>query len=486
MGAAGPWFEEDICRLLMSLEHPKVSAGWTALLVVGALSGAVPWIGSNGEVDHAVVRLHARGDPSPVALLRLGAGECFAQRAVGFAGAGEEEHAGGGLVEAVYGPNVASGTKSLEPRLDAVGAPRGASRDGQEAGGLVDGNDVVVFVQDGDRRLRGVHPAQEMSEERGALLAAGGVEVPVDAPTRRRRGATPDLGDSDGLNTAQGGLLEQLRSAALSGSGGNSRGEEACQGGVASGEVHQAVGGVHVGLELPGQVSTRAPEPRALLPRDGRASFDRSESGRSLASKLAELDAFALRLDLERAGFGFRHARRAAVGPRGSGRAARAGTQCDLLVEGLRRRVPVVLCGGCLGLGATDLVTEPLELGERPGFGGFRQTCRSGGPNEALGEWSSVEPAGERVELHDLSARSSSTEDSEHLPFLLEARIVGMPLEKRARHRLRRLVGRQDVKLAADGAMPAVGRTRGIHRNAHRHHSSERRPARVVRKIHLL
>ena len=135
----------------------------------GRHAGAAEKIAGNGKADSGVILRNVAVDECKVGLVDLAVGEHFAKLAVGGVVFGDEDEAGGLLIEAMHdaGPEVAvevgEPVEVVEERVDegamgtrigslGIGGGPGSSVD-RHPGGFVDYGEVVVFEEDVERNV---------------------------------------------------------------------------------------------------------------------------------------------------------------------------------------------------------------------------------------------------------------------------------------------------------------------------------------------
>ena len=132
---------------------------------------------------------------------------------------GGKEEAGGVHVETMNQQGAGGiGVALLQDAED--GGLAGLSGDGEHAGGLVDHEEVVVFIDGvelggigvGDEERIGLYieSLQHVVEDGLALVAAGGVVVSVTANLSFRRVSPPPFGHGKRLQTVQVSMLQAL------------------------------------------------------------------------------------------------------------------------------------------------------------------------------------------------------------------------------------------------------------------------------------
>jgi hypothetical protein len=128
-------------------------------------AGAPPRIARDGFFDAAAIHPDAAADQRQVGLLHLAAGKLRGQGAMRGIVLGHQQHAAGIAVEAVddAGPQLAAQRgerlEAIKQRVDQRAGVHSRARVNHHAGGLVDGYEIVVFIEDAQRNRFG-HGAQ--------------------------------------------------------------------------------------------------------------------------------------------------------------------------------------------------------------------------------------------------------------------------------------------------------------------------------------
>ena len=137
-----------------AFQDAEFGMGGAAGVEAGGHAGAAEGVAGDGGVDDAGIGADAALDEGEVGFGDLAGGELAGEGAVGGVGAGDEEDAAGAFVEAVddAGAEIAAEGGELgevvEEGVDeGAGAAAGAEVD-DEAGGLVDGDDAGVLIED--------------------------------------------------------------------------------------------------------------------------------------------------------------------------------------------------------------------------------------------------------------------------------------------------------------------------------------------------
>src|ERR1022692_3412539 len=138
-------------------EDAVFGPGGAAVAEAGGHARAAPRIARDGLFDAAAIRLHVAVNQRQVGLLHLPAGEQGGQRAMRGVVLGHQNHAAGEAVQAMHdaGPQIAAQRgkrlEAAEQRVDQRAGMHSGAGVHHHACGLVDGHEVLVFVEHAQR-----------------------------------------------------------------------------------------------------------------------------------------------------------------------------------------------------------------------------------------------------------------------------------------------------------------------------------------------
>lgn len=154
VGPAGADAHFEQGKAAEALHDQEFGVGGAAGGEAGGHPGPADRIAGNWLVDDTGFGLHLAFDKGPVDFFNGPAGELGGESAVGGVVAGDEEDAAGAGVEAVdnpraqIAPNAGKGSEMVQQGVDKRAGFAAGARVNDETGGLVDGDQVVIFEED--------------------------------------------------------------------------------------------------------------------------------------------------------------------------------------------------------------------------------------------------------------------------------------------------------------------------------------------------
>jgi hypothetical protein len=159
VGAAGAYADLKQREAVEAPQHVIFAPGGAALGETGGHAHTLAGIAGNWFFDAAAILLHYAVDQGEISLLHLAIGELFGEAPMRDVVLGYQEDAAGVAVEAVNdaGPQFAGvageSAEAMQERVHQRAGMDACPGMYDHAGGLIDGHDVRIFVEDGERDL---------------------------------------------------------------------------------------------------------------------------------------------------------------------------------------------------------------------------------------------------------------------------------------------------------------------------------------------